>query len=87
VQGTRVAALIRELDDPERPGRHKISLRSTDGSVDVSAIARAQGGGGHRRAAGFSSEDSVEDVIAFLRGEISAQLRGPHAVSSAEPHR
>lgn len=30
------------------------SLRSTDSRVDVSALARLQGGGGHRNAAGFS---------------------------------
>jgi len=72
VQGTRVAAVVRELTD--RPGRHKISLRATDGAVDVSVIARAQGGGGHHRAAGFSSEQPIEQVIAFLRSEIAAQL-------------
>ncbi|MHB8492156.1 MAG: DHH family phosphoesterase [Solirubrobacteraceae bacterium] len=76
VRGTRVAGVMRELGNPQSPGRLKISLRSTDGTVDVSAIARAQGGGGHRRAAGFSSEQPVEDVIAFLRREIGAQLHG-----------
>ena len=35
-------------------GDRKVSLRATDDEVDVSAIARAFGGGGHRRAAGFS---------------------------------
>ena len=34
----------------------KVSLRSSDGDVDVSAIARKQGGGGHVRAAGFSTD-------------------------------
>ena len=33
----------------------KVSLRATDDEVDVSVIAREQGGGGHRRAAGFST--------------------------------
>ena len=40
---------------PRRRAR-KVSLRATDDRVDVSAIARAQGGGGHRRAAGFSTD-------------------------------
>ena len=31
------------------------SLRATDGSVDVSRVARAFGGGGHPQAAGFST--------------------------------
>jgi phosphoesterase RecJ-like protein len=83
VQGTRVAALVRELTD--RPGRHKISLRATDEAVDVSVIARAKGGGGHPRAAGFSSEESVDEVIAFLRGEIAAQLH--QGAGSGAPER
>ena len=39
--------------------RRKVSLRATDDRVDVSAIARAQGGGGHRRAAGFSTDHGL----------------------------
>lgn len=34
-------------------GRRQWSLRSRDDGVDVSEIARARGGGGHRNAAGF----------------------------------
>ena len=47
VEGTAVAALIRDRvgSTDGNPGR-KVSLRSTDGRVDVSRIARAQGGGG-----------------------------------------
>jgi bifunctional oligoribonuclease and PAP phosphatase NrnA len=74
VQGTKVAALVRELSAPERRGEHKVSLRAVDDDVDVSAIARAQGGGGHRRAAGFSTTDALDDLIEFLRREIAAQL-------------
>lgn len=70
VEGTKVAALAREIDT----GRRKVSLRSTDGEVDVSAIARAGGGGGHRQAAGFTTELSEDALVAFLRGEIAAQL-------------
>ena len=38
----------------EREGRRYVSLRSRDGGADVSVIAQAYGGGGHRRAASFS---------------------------------
>ena len=41
----------------------KVSLRATDDRVDVSAIARAQGGGGHRRAAGFSTDAGVPELV------------------------
>jgi phosphoesterase RecJ-like protein len=70
VRGTRVAALMRGLSE----GGYKISLRATDDSVDVSVIARAQGGGGHRRAAGFQSDLSDGELITFLRAQIAAQL-------------
>jgi bifunctional oligoribonuclease and PAP phosphatase NrnA len=74
VQGTKVAALVRELSSGERKGQRKVSLRATDEDVDVSVIARAQGGGGHRRAAGFSTTLELEELIAFLRSALAAQL-------------
>jgi len=83
VQGTKVAALVRELTSGERKGQHKVSLRATDNDVDVSAIARAQGGGGHRRAAGFSTALNLDELIAFLRTQIAAQLHAEAGVSTA----
>jgi phosphoesterase RecJ-like protein len=74
LEGTKVAVLVRELSSGERKGQHKVSLRATDDDVDVSIIARAQGGGGHRRAAGFSTTLESEELIAFLREAIAAQL-------------
>jgi phosphoesterase RecJ-like protein len=70
VDGTKVAALAREL--PEG-GRWKVSLRSSDGDVDVSVIARAAGGGGHKAAAGFATDMSPADLVAFLREQVTAQ--------------
>lgn len=74
VHGTRVGVLIRELMDAEQ-GKRKVSLRATGDDVDVSAIARTQGGGGHRRAAGFSTTLAVPQIVALLRREIAAQLK------------
>jgi bifunctional oligoribonuclease and PAP phosphatase NrnA len=74
LQGTKVAVLVRELSSGERKGQHKVSLRATGDDVDVSVIARAQGGGGHRRAAGFSTTLEGEELIAFLREALAAQL-------------
>jgi phosphoesterase RecJ-like protein len=51
-----------------------VSLRSSDGDVDVSAIARENGGGGHKRAAGFSSDLELDDIVAFLCDQVSSQL-------------
>jgi bifunctional oligoribonuclease and PAP phosphatase NrnA len=77
VQGTKVAVLVRELMGAERQGQRKVSLRATDDDVDVSAIARAQGGGGHRRAAGFTTALALEELTAFLRASVAAQLHVP----------
>jgi phosphoesterase RecJ-like protein len=72
VDGTRVAALVRELIAND--GRRKVSLRSTDGHVDVSAIARGFGGGGHRQAAGFTTDVELPELVERLRSEVNAQL-------------
>jgi bifunctional oligoribonuclease and PAP phosphatase NrnA len=74
VQGTRLAALVRDrLGGPSNGGNRKVSLRAGDDAIDVSAIARAQGGGGHRQAAGFSTELSYDELVSFLREQLAAQ--------------
>jgi phosphoesterase RecJ-like protein len=74
VEGTAVAGLVRELLSDAAATRRKVSLRATDDRIDVSAIARALGGGGHRRAAGFSTDMEFAELVAFLRGELKRQL-------------
>ena len=51
---------------------HRVSLRASIDELDVSAIARKSGGGGHRQAAGFSSEASIEEITEFVRREFAA---------------
>jgi phosphoesterase RecJ-like protein len=72
VEGTRLAALVRDRLGSSNGGR-KVSLRAGDDAIDVSAIARAQGGGGHRQAAGFSTELSYDELVSFLREQLAAQ--------------
>ncbi|MGB7587480.1 MAG: bifunctional oligoribonuclease/PAP phosphatase NrnA [Solirubrobacterales bacterium] len=72
VEGAKVAALIRDLGDKGRAAR-KVSLRSSGGEVDVSAIAREQGGGGHKRAAGFSTDLELEELVPFLCAGVTSQ--------------
>ncbi len=74
VQGTAVAALVRDRLGNGQEGTRKVSLRASDDRVDVSAIAREQGGGGHRQAAGFTTALEWEELVAFLRAEVGAQL-------------
>jgi phosphoesterase RecJ-like protein len=75
VEGAELAALIREPPTANGP-THRISLRTTEEALDVSAIARKSGGGGHRQAAGFSSEASVSEITDFIRREFLAQVNG-----------
>src|SRR6188508_3378424 len=70
VEPSDMAVLIRE--PPTRGGpKHRVSLRSRSDELDVSVIARKAGGGGHRQAAGFSSELELGDLIAFIREEFA----------------
>ena len=71
VEGAIVSVLIREPPRSDGPTR-RVSLRSSTDEVDVSAIARKSGGGGHRQAAGFSSEKSIEEITEFIRNEYIA---------------
>ena len=75
VSGVEVAALIREpplaADGHAPPNR--VSLRSR-GGLDVSAIARKTGGGGHKQAAGFSHGGGIPAIHAFIAAEAVGQL-------------
>ncbi len=74
VEGTRVAVLVRELLADDREGMRKVSLRATDGSIDVSRIAREFGGGGHPQAAGFSTPVPYDELVDQLRSHVREQL-------------
>jgi phosphoesterase RecJ-like protein len=72
IEGTEVAAVIRDKTDDGRAAR-KVSLRSA-GDLDVSAIAREHGGGGHQRAAGFSTDLPYPELVEFLCERVRGQL-------------
>jgi len=74
VEGAYMAVLIREPPRESGPTR-RVSLRASVDELDVSAIARKSGGGGHRQAAGFSSEASIEEITEFVRREFLAAAR------------
>ncbi|MDP9861194.1 MULTISPECIES: DHH family phosphoesterase [Streptosporangium] len=57
-----VAVILKEDDD----GAWQVSTRSK-GAVDVSRVCAALGGGGHAKAAGFTSYLPVEQTMAGLR--------------------
>lgn len=65
IRGVEAVGLLRETPD----GRVKVSLRSRE-NVDVQVLASRYGGGGHKNAAGFESDQPVAalrlDVVAAL---------------------
>ncbi len=73
LEGTEVAAMVRDKTDGGARAR-KVSLRSATGGVDVSAIAQRYGGGGHPRAAGFSTDLAYAELLEVLCADVRAQL-------------
>jgi phosphoesterase RecJ-like protein len=74
IAGVQAAALARQIGER----RYKMSLRSR-GEVDVEKVARRHGGGGHKNAAGFEAEGSLEEVLATVVDGLSASLDAPAA--------
>ena len=73
IEGTEVAILFRETAD----GSTKISLRSS-GAVDVNAIARELGGGGHVKASGALISDRLPDAQKRVLDAVRATMREKH---------
>ncbi|MGI5491734.1 DHH family phosphoesterase [Microtetraspora malaysiensis] len=67
VEEADVAVVLKEDDT----GTWNVSTRSK-GAVDVGRACSALGGGGHPRAAGFSSRESPPDIMAALRPLLSS---------------
>jgi bifunctional oligoribonuclease and PAP phosphatase NrnA len=78
VEGAELAVLIRQQLSA---GAHayKGSLRSSIDELDVSAIARRFGGGGHPQAAGFSTDLPLEEIVAQIREGFLAQRAAARA--------
>jgi phosphoesterase RecJ-like protein len=64
-----VAVVVKQTAESE----WAVSLRSK-GAVDVSAVAVALGGGGHRLAAGFTGHGTPGEVVAAVRSHLDQHL-------------
>ncbi len=69
LKGVEVAALFSEAAD----GRAKVSLRSRE-RVDVNAVCRQFGGGGHRLASGAKAAMPLEAFISAVEGAVVERL-------------
>jgi len=62
VKDAKITALFKQVGSDE----FKVSLRSSDSSVDVAKIASLFGGGGHKMASAYSEDDKLKNVISKL---------------------
>lgn len=69
IEGVEVSVFVREIED-----KYKVSMRSNE-YLDVSLIATKYGGGGHMKAAGLSSDMSLDLLKQTLLAEIEKQLK------------
>jgi phosphoesterase RecJ-like protein len=64
-QQAEVAAVFKEIE----PQHWSVSMRAKD-AIDLAAVASTFGGGGHKLAAGYSTNGSVDEVVATLRAAL-----------------
>jgi phosphoesterase RecJ-like protein len=64
-----VSCVVKQVADAE----WAVSMRSK-GAVDVSRVAVALGGGGHRFAAGFTGRGSADEVVDLIRAELDGAM-------------
>ena len=62
IEGTIVAIYFRSLED----GQYKVSIRGGE-PIDAAELSAEFGGGGHKRAAGFSTKDINETKIKLIK--------------------
>jgi len=71
LEGVEVSLFLKE----EKPGIFKGSLRSNE-YVDVAKVAEKFGGGGHMRAAGFTAEGDLEEIVRTMADALKPCLMG-----------
>jgi phosphoesterase RecJ-like protein len=73
-----VAAVVKQ----QRDGRFKVSMRSRGGH-DLAAVASGFGGGGHRLAAGYTSQHGLADTVERLKAALVPGGRRPSGRSTS----
>ena len=65
LDGVKISLILKETED----GKIKGSFRTTRDDTDVSALAKKLGGGGHKKAAGFTTGGTIKEVLAKILTE------------------
>lgn len=74
IEGVRVALILKENDE----GTVRGSLRAKD-DTNVALVAESYGGGGHKAAAGFTFEGSLDDALAQVPARVREFCFGKEA--------
>ena len=59
LDGAKISLFLKEMS----AGKVKGSFRTTHEDIDVSALAKKLGGGGHKKAAGFTADGTIDGVV------------------------
>ena len=59
LENTSITLILTEMSDNKIKG----SFRTTRNDIDVSLMAKKMNGGGHKKAAGFSADGTIEEVL------------------------
>lgn len=70
-EGVKAAVIFEDMED----GKIRVSLRSKDPAIDVSAIAQEHGGGGHCMASGIRMRGSLEECREKVLNSFRRELR------------
>jgi len=66
LDNTPIVLVLKET----KTGKIKGSFRTTEDDVDVSALAKIFNGGGHKKAAGFTTEGTIQSVWEKINAEL-----------------
>jgi bifunctional oligoribonuclease and PAP phosphatase NrnA len=76
IEGVQASYLLREVQSPEGVKRIKCSLRTTE-KIDAVEVTGLFGGGGHRRASGFTTDGTLDEIRLRLVEQLQQRLTRP----------
>ncbi len=66
LEDNKIALILKETTD----GKIKGSFRTTRDDIDVAKLAKLFGGGGHKKAAGFTTTGTINEVLETIRKNV-----------------
>jgi len=70
LDGSKITLILKET----KSGKIKGSFRTTDNDTDVAALAKIFSGGGHKKAAGFTADGTVQSIWEKIIAELKKNV-------------